>query len=92
MTQSIGADPLGWGRKLSNKKGLLMRQALTTGLLAGVIAAVIWMSIGLWVGLQPETVGIWALVFLVGTAVLTMVGTAIGSKSSSIGTPAATRD
>ena len=69
-----------------------MRQAVTNGLLAGVIAAVIWMSIGLWVGILPETVGMWALVFLVGTAVLTMVGTAIGVKSSGIGTPATTRD
>ena len=66
--------------------------APTNGLLAGVIAAVIWMSIGLGVGIQPETVGMWALVFLVGTAVLTMIGSAIGAKSSSIGTPAATRD
>ena len=69
-----------------------MRQAVTNGLLAGVIAAVIWMSIGLWVGILPETVGMWALVFLVGTAVLTTVGTAIGVKSAGIATSAAARD
>ena len=58
-----------------------MGRYFTSGLLAGVAAAVIWMAVGLWVGLPPETVGMWALVFLVGTAVLTIIGASLGSRS-----------
>ncbi|MGO1392378.1 hypothetical protein [Agrococcus casei] len=58
-----------------------MGRFFTSGLLAGVVAAVIWMAAGLWVGLPPEAVGMWALVFLVGTALLTILGATLGSRA-----------
>lgn len=42
-----------------------MGQHFTSGLLAGVTAAVIWISIGLLVAMAPTTIGLWALIFLV---------------------------
>lgn len=50
-----------------------MRHSFTNGLLAGVTAATIWIAIGLWLGSPLETVGMWALVLLVGVALVTAV-------------------
>ena len=58
-----------------------MGRYFTSGLLAGAVAAVIWMSVGLWVGLPTETVGMWALVFLVVVAALTIIGASLGSRT-----------
>jgi len=54
-----------------------------SGLLAGVTAAVIWISICLLVGLDMETVGLWALIFLVvGTAGTTIIANAISKRKA----------
>ncbi|MGO1974490.1 MAG: hypothetical protein ACTH2Q_16160 [Propionibacteriaceae bacterium] len=54
-----------------------------SGLLAGVTGAVIWISIGLLVGIDMKTVGFWALIFLiVGTVGTTIIANVI-SKSKS---------
>jgi hypothetical protein len=54
-----------------------------SGLLAGVTAAVIWISICLLVGLDPETVGLWALIFLVvGTVGTTAIAGVISRNRS----------
>lgn len=50
-----------------------MGRNLSSGLLAGVVAATIWMAVSLWQGIATETVGLWALVLLVGTVIITMV-------------------
>jgi len=55
-----------------------------SGLIAGVVSAVIWMSISLWVGITTETVGLWALVFLVVVTIVTMLiatGVSRGARS-----------
>ena len=57
-----------------------MGKMFGSGLLAGVVAAVIWIAISLWVGIALETVGLWALVLLVGTTLLvTIVGGLLAS-------------
>lgn len=56
-----------------------MGRNFSNGLLAGVVAAVIWMAIGMWQGIETETLGMWALVFLVGT---TVVATLVGAMVS----------
>lgn len=50
-----------------------MGNNFSSGLLAGVVAATIWMSISFWQGLETETVGLWALIFLIGTTIVTTV-------------------
>jgi hypothetical protein len=57
-----------------------MGRNFSSGLLAGVVAAVIWTDIGLWQGVATETVGVWGLVFLVGTTVVaTIIAAAVAS-------------
>lgn len=54
-----------------------------SGLLAGVTAAVIWTSICLLVGLQPQTAGLWALIFLVvGTVGTTIIASVISQRKA----------
>lgn len=59
-----------------------MGQYFTSGLLAGVTAAVIWISIGLLVAMTPTTIGVWALVFLVGGCLGTMLIASIIGRGS----------
>ncbi|MDN5761357.1 MAG: hypothetical protein L0H41_03420 [Microlunatus sp.] len=54
-----------------------------SGLLAGVTAAVIWISICLLVGVDMTTVGLWALIFLVVGTVGTTIIASVISKSKS---------
>lgn len=56
-----------------------MGRNFSSGLLAGVVAATIWISVSLWQGMATEAVGLWALVFLVAT---TIVSTVIGGVVS----------
>jgi len=58
-----------------------MGRNFNSGLLAGVTAATIWMAIALWQGMPTETVGMWALVFLVGTTLISTVVAGIVAKS-----------
>lgn len=63
-----------------------MGKYFESGLLAGVTASVIWMSISFAVGgLEPRAIGLWSLVFLVIGLVGTMViSSAVGrSKQAS---------
>lgn len=54
-----------------------------SGLLAGVTAAVIWISICLLVGMETQTVGLWALIFLVvGTVGTTIIANVISQRKS----------
>jgi hypothetical protein len=54
-----------------------------SGLLAGVTAAVIWLSICLLVGLDLRTTGLWALIFLVvGTVGTTVIANVISTKKA----------
>lgn len=58
-----------------------------SGLIAGAVSAVIWMSISLWVGIPTETVGLWALVFLVLVTIVTMLvatGVSRGAQSKEV--------
>jgi hypothetical protein len=58
-----------------------MGKMFTSGLLAGVIAATIWMGAALWAGVETETVGMWALVFFVGaTLLVTVIGGLIANS------------
>ena len=57
----------------------VMGRNFSSGLLAGVVAATIWMAVSLWQGMATEVVGMWALIFLVGTTIVSMV---IGSLVS----------
>ena len=50
-----------------------MGRNFSSGLLAGVTAATIWMAIALWQGMPTETVGMWALVFLIGTTLISTI-------------------
>jgi len=58
-----------------------MGRNFSSGLLAGVTAATIWMAIALWQGMPTETVGVWALVFLVGTTLISTVVAGVVAKS-----------
>lgn len=51
-----------------------------SGLLGGVTAAVIWMSIALMTNMDRSTVGLWGLIFLI---VVTVVSTVISSTIAS---------
>lgn len=54
-----------------------------SGLLGGVTAAVIWMSIGLMADMDRSTVGLWGLIFLiVVTVVSTVITRVISSKKN----------
>lgn len=58
-----------------------------SGLIAGAVSAVIWMLISLWVGIPTETVGFWALVFLVVVTIVTMLvaaGVSRGAQSRDV--------
>lgn len=59
-----------------------MGRNFSSGLLAGVVAATIWMAVSLWQGMATESVGMWALVFLVGTAIVSTVIGGLVSRSS----------
>ncbi|WP_147916308.1 hypothetical protein [Ruania zhangjianzhongii] len=59
-----------------------MGRNFSSGLLAGVVAATIWISVSLWQGLATETVGMWALVFLVATTIISTVIGGIVSRSA----------
>ena len=55
----------------------------SSGLLAGVTAAVIWISICLLVGADMTMVGLWALIFLVvGTAGTTLIANGISRRKA----------
>lgn len=58
-----------------------MGHNFSSGLLAGVTAATIWTAIALWQGMPTETVGMWALVFLIGTTLISTVVAAVVAKS-----------
>lgn len=54
-----------------------------SALLAGVVASVIWLSISLWLGMTTSSAGLWSLVFLIATTVLSLViSNSISSKKS----------
>ncbi|HIZ35036.1 MAG TPA: hypothetical protein H9815_04605 [Candidatus Ruania gallistercoris] len=59
-----------------------MGRNFSSGLLAGVVAATIWMAVSLWQGMATETVGMWALVLLVGTTILSTVVAGVVSRST----------
>ena len=64
-----------------------MGKHFASGLLAGVTAAAIWISICLLVGLNTQTIGLWALIFLVvGTIGTMIIATVIGNAKSQPGT------
>lgn len=50
-----------------------MGRNFSGGLLAGVTAAVIWTAVCMIVNMGAQTTGIWALIFLVGVTVISMV-------------------
>lgn len=55
-----------------------MSTSFSSGLLAGVTAATIWVCITLWVQLSPAAVGVGGLIFLVATTfVSTLVSGAV---------------
>ncbi len=63
-----------------------MGSNFASGLLAGVTAAVIWISICLLVGVDMKTVGLWALIFLVvGTAGTTIIANVITKRKATQG-------
>lgn len=64
-----------------------MGRNFSSGLLGGVVAAVIWMAIALWQGMAIETVGLWALIILVVTTIIATVISALIGR----GTEAAAR-
>lgn len=66
-----------------------MGKNFSGGLLAGVVAAVIWTSIAMWLGVSTQTVGLLALVFLIATAaVSTAISTIVDkSKTAAVSTP-----
>lgn len=57
-----------------------MGSNFVSGLLAGVTAAVIWISICLMVGMDTMVIGLWALIFLIAGTVITTVIAALISK------------
>lgn len=61
--------------------GGIMGIKFSNGLLAGVTAAVIWISICLMVGTDAETVGLWALIFLVIGTVGTVLISGVVEKN-----------
>ncbi|WP_040158977.1 hypothetical protein [Nigerium massiliense] len=58
-----------------------MGKHFTSGLLAGIVAAVIWMAAGMMVALQASAIGLGALVFLVGVCLITMIVAAAIARS-----------
>ena len=63
---------------------MIMGINFSSGLLAGVTAAVIWISICLLIGADMTTAGLWALIFLViGTAGTTVIANAISKRKAS---------
>lgn len=61
----------------------MVGKSFAGGLLGGVTAAVIWISIALMTDMDRSTVGLWGLIFLVGvTAVSTVISSTIASKNA----------
>lgn len=60
-----------------------MGRNFSSGLLAGVVAATIWMAVSLWQGMATDKVGMWALVFLVGTTIVSTVIAVIVARGTS---------
>lgn len=52
-----------------------------SGLLAGVTAAVIWMSIGLWQNVGASTVGMWGFILFVATTIVATIITSVVSRN-----------
>lgn len=59
-----------------------MGRNFSSGLLAGVVAATIWMAVSLWQGVATESVGMWALVFLVGGTLVSTVISGLVSRGT----------
>lgn len=63
-----------------------MGAIFASGLLGGVTAAVIWTSVCLMAGMETKTIGLWALIFLVGcTAISTLIGSLVAKNKAAQG-------